>query len=358
MRLLTVNALRSCGRNPLEEDFYARKNSRNPRRRPHVDRPGGDRVRWRRNRRPRAPSEGGQTGGEITVAGCTPENPLVPGNTAEVCGGDIVDAMTSKLVEYNTENAAPENDIAESIETTDNKLFTVKLKPYKFHDGTEVKAKNFVDAWNYTAYGPNGQEGSYFMGPIAGYADVQCPDADCKQHAQGQDHVRAEGRRRQDLHHPDQRAGVQPAGAAGLLGLLTAAGLLLRRPEGLREEAGRRRTVQGRLDQQHRDRALQVRRVLRREQGQRRQADLPDLPGSRRRPTPTPWPAAWTTSTTATSRRTSSSARRTRTTSRIGPRRRSRWSTVGSRSRPTIRSWRARRTSRSARPSRGPSTGI
>jgi oligopeptide transport system substrate-binding protein len=120
-------------------------------------------------------------GGEVTVAGCTPENPLVPGNTNETCGGDIIDAMTSKLVRYNTENAAPENDIAESIETSDNKLFTVKLKPYKFQDGTDVKAKNFVDAWNYTAYGPNGQANTAFFLPIAGYADVQCPDAECKQ---------------------------------------------------------------------------------------------------------------------------------------------------------------------------------
>jgi oligopeptide transport system substrate-binding protein len=124
---------------------------------------------------------GGQAGGEVVVAGCTPENPLVPGNTSEACGGDIIDAMTSKLIRYNTENAAPENDIAESIETSDNKLFTVKLKPYKFHDGTDVKAKNFVDAWNYTAYGPNGQAGSYFFAPFGGYADVQCPDAECKQ---------------------------------------------------------------------------------------------------------------------------------------------------------------------------------
>src|SRR5215203_3068702 len=123
----------------------------------------------------------GQAGGDIVVAGCTPENPLIPGGTSEVCGGDIIDAMTSKLVRYNTENAAPENDIAESIETTDNKLFTVKLKPYKFHDGTDVKAKNFVDAWNYTAYGPNGQAGSYFYAPFAGYEDVQCPDDECKE---------------------------------------------------------------------------------------------------------------------------------------------------------------------------------
>jgi oligopeptide transport system substrate-binding protein len=128
-----------------------------------------------------ASQPGGQAGGEVVVAGCTPENPLIPGNTSETCGGDIIEAMTSKLVQYNTENAAPENDIAESIETKDNKLFTVKLKPYKFHDGTEVTAKSFVDAWNYTAYGPNGQAGSGFYAPIAGFADVQCPDAECKQ---------------------------------------------------------------------------------------------------------------------------------------------------------------------------------
>ena len=131
---------------------------------------------------PGTSEEAGQAGGEITLAGCTPENPLIPGGTSESCGGDIIDAMTSKLVRYATENAAPENEIAESIETTDNKLFTVKVKTgYKFHDGTEVKAKNFVDAWNYTAYAPNGQAGSYFFGPVAGYADTQCPDDECKQ---------------------------------------------------------------------------------------------------------------------------------------------------------------------------------
>jgi oligopeptide transport system substrate-binding protein len=130
---------------------------------------------------PGAEDPAGQAGGEIVVAGCTPKNPLIPGNTSETCGGDIIQAMTSGLVRYNTENAAPENDIAESIETTDNINFTIKLKPYKFHDGTDVKAKNFVNTWNYTAYGPNGQAGGYFFLPFAGYADVQCPDTECKQ---------------------------------------------------------------------------------------------------------------------------------------------------------------------------------
>ena len=130
---------------------------------------------------PGASQPAGQAGGEITVYGCTPQKALIPGNTNESCGTYVVVPMTANLIRYDVENASPINDIAESIETSDNKLFTVKLKPYKFHDGTEVKAKNFVDAWNYTAYGPNGQGNSYFLGPVAGYDDTQCPDADCKQ---------------------------------------------------------------------------------------------------------------------------------------------------------------------------------
>ncbi len=135
---------------------------------------------------PGAEDPAGQAGGEISIRGCTPENPLIPGNTSEVCGGNVIDAMAAKLVRYDPATAAPSNDIAESIESEDNQTFTVKLKQgYKFQDGTEVKAKNFVDAWNYTAAGVNGQAGSYFYGPVEGYDDTQCGtnaagEADCK----------------------------------------------------------------------------------------------------------------------------------------------------------------------------------
>src|SRR6478736_985510 len=128
---------------------------------------------------------GAKTGGEITVRGCNPQNPLVPSNTTETCGGNVIDAVFAKLVHYDAETAKPENDIAESIDTTDNQNFTVKLKPYKFHDGTEVTSKSFVDAWNYAAYGPNAQSSGYFMEPIEGFADLQCaatthPDDPCE----------------------------------------------------------------------------------------------------------------------------------------------------------------------------------
>jgi oligopeptide transport system substrate-binding protein len=126
-------------------------------------------------------SNQGTTGGAITIRGCTPQNPLVPGNTAEVCGGNVLDAVMAKLVRYNPDTAAPQLDIAQSITTKDNQTYTVKLKPYKFQDGTEVKAKNFVDAWNYAAYAPNGQENGYFFAPLQGYADLQPPDAAAKQ---------------------------------------------------------------------------------------------------------------------------------------------------------------------------------
>ena len=131
-------------------------------------------------------SQAGGQGGEISIRSCTPQNPLIPANTNETCGGNLLDAITAKLVHYNADTAAPELDIAESIETKDNQTFTVKLKPgYKFHDGTEVKAKNFVEAWNWNAYGPNGNLNSYFFEPVAGYADLQCGtnsagEADCE----------------------------------------------------------------------------------------------------------------------------------------------------------------------------------
>jgi len=136
---------------------------------------------------PAATPDGGETGdavaatgGEISVRGCTPENPLIGSSTTEVCGGNVIDAFTAKLIHYNSDTAEPEMDIAESIETEDNQTFTVTLKQgYMFQDGTEVMAKNFVDAWNWASYGPNGQQSSYFFEPIEGYADLQCPDEEC-----------------------------------------------------------------------------------------------------------------------------------------------------------------------------------
>ena len=132
--------------------------------------------------------EGGSSGPGMTVFGCNPENPLVPQNTAETCGGDPQDLTVAKLIHYDVENAEPTYDIAESIETDDNQNFTVKIKPdYMFSDGTPVTASSFVDAWNYAAWGPNGYQANYFFEPFAGYAALQCTPPDNVQLAEDED---------------------------------------------------------------------------------------------------------------------------------------------------------------------------
>lgn len=119
-------------------------------------------------------TDGGKSGGSINVRGCNPENPLIPADTNESCGSNILDLSVAKLIKYNPENAAPELDLAESIESSDSQTFTVKLKKdYKFSDGTAVTAKSFVDAWNYSV--ANALQNEFFFEPIQGYADVVSP---------------------------------------------------------------------------------------------------------------------------------------------------------------------------------------
>ncbi|WP_328343018.1 peptide ABC transporter substrate-binding protein [Micromonospora sp. NBC_00421] len=117
--------------------------------------------------------------GAITIHGVQPQNPLVPANTTETGGGKIIDDLWTGLVEYPNDGGAPRNALAESIETKDSKVFTIKIKKgTKFHDGTEVKAESFVKAWNWAAYSPNGAANGSFFADIAGYDQVTSVDPD------------------------------------------------------------------------------------------------------------------------------------------------------------------------------------
>lgn len=116
----------------------------------------------------------------ITMEWGKPENPLVPGNTTEVNGGNVVDAIFTGLVQYDPKTYAPENAMAKSITASpDKKTYTIKLKQgWTFHNGEEVTADNFVRAWNYTAYAPNGQKTASFFDKIQGYDEVHPADPD------------------------------------------------------------------------------------------------------------------------------------------------------------------------------------
>ncbi|HYO86767.1 MAG TPA: ABC transporter substrate-binding protein [Dermatophilaceae bacterium] len=132
-----------------------------------------------------SPGAGGDATKSISVFGCNPERALIPADVNENCGGRVLDATVARLVHYDPKTAQPQNDIAESITTPDNTTFTVKIKKgYKFSDGTEVKAKNFVDAWNFSV--ANAYINTGFFEPFKGFRDVsggRDPDGDGPQTA-------------------------------------------------------------------------------------------------------------------------------------------------------------------------------
>jgi oligopeptide transport system substrate-binding protein len=119
-------------------------------------------------------TSGGIAGGSgiVTAFSSEPQNPLVPSNTNEQGGTKIITSVFSGLVYYDV-TGAPHNDLAQSIETSDQTNYTIALKSgQKWSDGSPVTAKNFVDAWNYGALSTNAQLLSSFYAPIAGYDAV------------------------------------------------------------------------------------------------------------------------------------------------------------------------------------------
>ena len=105
----------------------------------------------------------------VLANGSEPQRPLVPADINEVGGGRIVDEIFAGLVYYD-DKGEQHNELADKIETEDNKTYTITLKKgQKFSDGSEVKAENFVKAWNYAV--ENDLMSAYFFEPIKGYEE-------------------------------------------------------------------------------------------------------------------------------------------------------------------------------------------
>jgi oligopeptide transport system substrate-binding protein len=121
-------------------------------------------------------TEGGATTGIVTINGTEPQNPLTPGMTNEVGGGLAVKNIFSGLVYYDAEGAA-HYEMAESIESEDNKTWTITIQDgWTFSDGTPVTAQSYVDAWKYTALLSNGQNQQYFFHDFAGWSETEDSD--------------------------------------------------------------------------------------------------------------------------------------------------------------------------------------
>ncbi|SFT35701.1 extracellular solute-binding protein, family 5 Middle [Geodermatophilus amargosae] len=113
----------------------------------------------------------------VSIAIGEPAAPLVPGDTMDDAGLQVLDSLWTGLVEYAPDGRVRYTGVAESVESTDNSTWTIRLREgWTFHDGSAVTASSYVDAWNATAYGPNGMTGSYALADVAGYTDLQPPD--------------------------------------------------------------------------------------------------------------------------------------------------------------------------------------
>ncbi|MBA3489657.1 MAG: ABC transporter substrate-binding protein, partial [Longispora sp.] len=66
---------------------------------------------------------------------------------------------------------------AESVESTDSKVWTIKLKDgWTFHNGEKVTSDSYIAAWNYGAYGPNGQGNNEFFEKFEGFEALNPKD--------------------------------------------------------------------------------------------------------------------------------------------------------------------------------------
>ncbi|MFP1626790.1 ABC transporter substrate-binding protein [Streptomyces sp. 5K101] len=120
-------------------------------------------------------TEGGGSGanGIVKSSWTDPQNPLEPANTNEVQGGKVLDMIFRGLKRYDPKTGAARDMMAESIESTDSRNFTVTLEEgWTFSNGEKVTARSYVDAWNYGAHLRNNQKNAYFFGYIEGYEQV------------------------------------------------------------------------------------------------------------------------------------------------------------------------------------------
>ena len=119
-------------------------------------------------------TNGGSSDAVISFFNPEPTNPLIPGMTNEVGGGNPIDLMFSKLVRFD-DKGKPVNEIAKQIKANeDNTQYTVTINDgWKFSDGTPVTAQSFTKAWSWAANIGNKPLASSFFANIKGYDDLQ-----------------------------------------------------------------------------------------------------------------------------------------------------------------------------------------
>ncbi len=114
------------------------------------------------------------TGGSFSVALAEPSFLAPMSQCYESNCSQIISNVWTGLLRIDSETSEQVLDVAESIESPDGKVWTIKLKEgFSFHNGEPVDADSFIRAWNYSAYGPNATQVGFFFSPVEGYDDLQ-----------------------------------------------------------------------------------------------------------------------------------------------------------------------------------------
>ncbi|WP_432057155.1 peptide ABC transporter substrate-binding protein [Streptomyces sp. bgisy022] len=110
--------------------------------------------------------------GYVSIDVGEPQKPLIPADTNETNGSYVIQSLFTQLLDFDSKGEIVYTN-AESVETEDSKTWTIKLKSgWKFHNGEDVTAKSYVDAWNWYANIKNNQQNSFWFSDIKGYDDV------------------------------------------------------------------------------------------------------------------------------------------------------------------------------------------
>lgn len=122
----------------------------------------------------------GASGGTYSVGLQTPQD-LTPSNCYDLYCANILQGVTTGLYEFETDGTSMKTvgtPLLNSVSTEDEgKTYTIEINSgSKFTNGEDVTAQTFVDTWNFTANGGNGQQLGFIFGPsqlnVEGYEDV------------------------------------------------------------------------------------------------------------------------------------------------------------------------------------------
>lgn len=127
-----------------------------------------------------ASADEGASGGTYSIGLQTPQD-LTPSNCYDLYCANILQGVTTGLYTFETEGTSMKTvgtPLLNSVTTADEgKTYTIEINSgSSFTNGEAVTAQTFVDTWNFTANGGNGQQLGFIFGPsqlnVEGYEEV------------------------------------------------------------------------------------------------------------------------------------------------------------------------------------------